>query len=242
MNYSVLAIIAAFGLSACGGSDDVVRQAGAPVTLQSGTPPSVTETSATSRRVGYQIGNTGRFASHGISRNPNRDVPGFLAFGGARDDVFLFEAKNESGTVRIAEIVDDTTLTATEFLGATATANGGTIPTNSSATYSGAYAGFLTRGPGTTRPGLTQSYFTGDVVLNADFGAGVVDGSIVNRERFLTTTGASAGSVTDISLGTLAIANGIAGGTVLIDHDYQNGSAQTPDDYIETGGFVATKQ
>lgn len=268
-------------LSACGGGEVAPALQSGSNSLSSGTPPVILPTGTDGHRIVISAGNN-QTNSFNISPDPNKDVPAFKASGGAANEPFLFKSSTSNGSVHVSAIVNHTGGRPAD-LGARATMDITTVPTAGFASYLGGYAGFLTRGDSTTRPGLTESYFSGDVILNADFAAGIVDGSIVNRTRYLTSNGTALEAASDIALGQVSIENGItrtdgltsggeifpntssyvaqgsglrgswnvvfggpdaidAVGTLQIDHDYQNGSGQTQDDYVETGGFIATKQ
>ena len=213
-------------LSACGGGEATTAQpqpiAPASVAFTGTTenlssPALVTETSATTRQLRRQNGST--VATWNISERPGYNTGGFLAFGGGANNPLLFEKTTAGGgRAEIAMIVNDT-VTNPRTLGGKVTSVDGSMPQIGSATYSGDYVGFLTRSGPASNWGLTEAYITGDVMLNADFAAESVTGSITNRSRLSTTTGAALGNPSDISLGQVQFDQGnrgeLTGGNVL---------------------------
>ncbi len=209
-------------VSACGGGETPTRAApvgfsGTTETVSSA--PVVTQTSATSRTLAIQSGSTVQTWS--AARNSRSDTGDFIVFGGGSNNPMLFEADTSTGgRAEVAMIVNDTGSSPT-LLGGKITTAGGTMPQTGSATYSGNYVGFITRSGPARNLGLTDTYVTGDVKLNANFAAETISGSIGNRMRHLTATGGIVGgeSPADITLGQIsfdqASSGNLTGGDIL---------------------------
>ena len=271
--------LAVAALSGCGGaSTGAVPFGGLNVSVGGGVGVSTVAGAPDVRRVALSVANSNTVFNAGVSRDPSRDVPLFDAFSSDTSGVLLFEAVGDSGTVHVAAKADDDA-TGVQ-VGANADSRGGTLPQSGTASYVGAYAGFLTRGPATSIPNLTQSYISGTLNLTANFRTGTVSGAITDRQRYRTSTTNLLGTMGDVTLGALTVSGGAsdddgvtsgggiegaayvpagplrgvwdlglggdgaaeAGGTVQIIHDYRNTEpGDTPDDYVEIGGFAAAR-
>jgi len=281
MKHFFIAVSALSALSACGGGGG---QDFGPIAQTRGHATPVQIVDNETRVVSFSNPDgTGRAGQMTLTRDRNKVVDGFQTFGGARDEFMLFESIGGTGIVQVKAQVDDTHNNPNSFKdSASGFSAGGNTPNKGTAQYGGKYVGFLTRGPSTSNPGLTQSYIGGDVTMTADFSKNEVSGVISNRNRHLTSNGAFVGNMGNIALGTHSISAGQsvgqgttaggqlnsnfyqpatggdlqgnwsvafggtdaieAGGLVEIDHNYLQGNGLTPDDYVETGGFVALKQ
>lgn len=210
-------------VSACSGGGETPTRA-APVGFSGTTetvssPPVVTEASATSRTLAHQSGNT--VSTWNAARNAKYDTGGFIVFGGGSNNPMLFEADTAAGgRAELSMIVNDSGPAPTA-LGGKITTVGGTMPQTGTATYSGDYVGFITRSGPAQNLGLTDTYVTGDVRLDANFAAETISGSIANRMRRLTATGGTVGgeSPADITLGQISFdqtsAGNLSGGDIL---------------------------
>lgn len=281
MKHFFIAVSALSALSACGGGGG---QGFGPISQTRGHATPVQIVDNETRVVTFsKPDGTGKTGQVTLTRDRNKVVDGFQTFGGSPDEFMLFESIGGTGIVQVKAQVDDTHNNPDQFKdSASGFSAGGNTPTKGTAQYGGKYAGFLTRGSSTSNPGLTQSYIGGDVTMTADFSKNEVSGVISNRNRYLTSNGAVAGSMGNITLGAHSISGGQsvgqgataggrvpgnrflpaagdnlqgnwsvafggadaieAGGLVEVNHDYLQGNGLTPDDYVETGGFVASKQ
>lgn len=181
--------------------------------LPQGDTVNLGESSDTQRSITLTRG--GRTGFYPASRNVAKEkTVAFMVFDGFQDpdngQTTIIEAKGPDGKVYVATRTDHNQSSggSATFMSAEAEGFGGTQPDSGQATYIGQYAGFLERSATTTHPGLVQSYIHGNTVLNADFGAGTVDGLITGRQRYLTTNGNLVGTMEDINLGQHNIMNG----------------------------------
>lgn len=166
------------------------------------------------------------------NRNPGRDNGPFRAY--SNDGVTYLEgfAAGETGVVGLVADLDNpgTNRAPAAF----AQRGAGSILTEGRATYNGSYAGYLARASTTTEPNLTQSAISGTVRITADFDQASLDGSITNRQRRNTSTGALSFGFADVNLtATSFTSNGAFGsGTI-------GGKLDTPD-FVPEGGSELT--
>ena len=224
--FNSILVAGSIAVSACSSGEDTpirtitpapVGFAGSTETVSS--PPVVTQSSATSRNVAIQSGTT--VSTWDIARRSTYDTGDFIVFGGGSNNPLLFEADTATGgRAEVSMIVNDNGPAPTALGGKITTADG-TMPQTGTATYSGDYVGFITRSGPARNLGLTDTFVTGDVRLDANFAAETVSGSISNRMRRLTATGGTVGgeSPADITLGQINFgqtsAGNLTGGVIL---------------------------
>ena len=145
-----------------------------------------------------------------VYEDPDRDdVAGFDNFYRAvpGEETILFEAQGANSIARV-HAGNSAVENNSRFLGTSWTSDGGTLPTTGAAEYEGFYAGVLTSLNGNFR---NESYISGEVAIDVDFDAMQAHGVISNRKRYLTASGAAAGSqFDDVSLGIIDLEDGVA--------------------------------
>jgi len=217
-------LIAVAGLSACGGSTTSV---GPPPTtpIAGGVPGTTGGSTVTGTAHGVANGNPvamtiGGTPITGLVRDTTYDKGVLKAFVQSEVDPITtstfsnreagHSGVSSTGAMSASVMNTDFTSAGGILRGANyARVSGGTMPTTGTGTFTGDYAG------GMSASNYSALIVTGDVTLNADFGASTISGSITNRHGWTNIDPVAAnGPFADVNLGSTAIeADGSFSGT-----------------------------